>query len=42
MRTARYMWSHDATRALIAGAATAIMGWYGIVSFWKARKISRS
>lgn len=42
IRTARYAWSHDTLRALISGVCTAIMAWYGIASFRKARKISRS
>jgi len=29
-------------RGLLAGGCTAIMAWYGIASFRKARKISRS
>ena len=41
-RTVRYVWSHDNMRALIAGVCTAIMAWYGVTSFRKARKISRS
>ena len=41
-RTVRYVWSHDSMRALIAGVCTAIMAWYGVTSFRKARKISRS
>jgi len=42
IRTARYIWSHDTMRAVIAGVCTAIMAWYGITSFRKARNISRS
>jgi len=42
LRTARYLWSHDTMRGLLAGGCTAIMAWYGIASFRKARKISRS
>lgn len=42
LRTARYMMSHDTGRSLVAGAATAIMAWYGIGSLLRARKISRS
>jgi len=42
LRTARYMMSHDIMRSAVAGAATAIMAWYGIGSFLRARKISRS
>jgi hypothetical protein len=42
IRTARYAWSHDVMRSAIAGVCTGIMAWYGIASFRKARKISRS
>jgi len=42
IRTAHYAWSHDTMRSVVAGVATAIMAWYGIGSFLKARKISRS
>jgi len=42
LRTARYMMAHDTMRSAIAGVATAIMAWYGIGSFLRARKISRS
>jgi hypothetical protein len=42
LRTARYMMSHDTGRSLVAGVSTAIMAWFGIVSFLRARKISRS
>ena len=42
IRTARYLWSHDTMRGLVAGVCTGIMAWYGIASFRKARKISRS
>jgi hypothetical protein len=42
IRTAHYVWSHDTLRSLVAGVATAIMAWYGIGSFVKARRISRS
>ena len=42
LRTAHYVLSHDTARSLIAGSATAIMAWYGIGSFLKARRISRS
>jgi hypothetical protein len=42
LRTARYVWSHDIMRSAIAGLATAIMAWFGVGSFLKARKISRS
>jgi len=41
-RTARYACSHDIMHSGVAGIATAIMAWYGIGSFLKARKISRS
>jgi hypothetical protein len=42
LRTARYMYSHDMMRSAIGGIATAIMAYYGIGSFLKARRISRS
>jgi len=42
LRTAHYMISNDPGRAAVAGVATAIMAWFGIGSFLKARKISRS
>ena len=42
LRTTHYVLSHDTMRALIAGFPTAIMAWFGIGSFLKARKISRS
>ncbi|HUP02354.1 MAG TPA: hypothetical protein VMU19_00100 [Bryobacteraceae bacterium] len=40
--TARYAWRGDGMRTTVAGIATAIMIWYGIDGFRKARKISRS
>ena len=32
----------DTARLFIAACCTLIMAWYGIGSFWRARKISRS
>lgn len=42
LRTAHYAWSHDILRSGVAGVATAVMAWYGVGSFLKARRISRS
>jgi hypothetical protein len=42
LRTARYMMSHDTMRSLITGVSAAVMAWFGIGSFLRARKISRS
>lgn len=42
LRTASWAWSHDLLRSGVGGVATAIMAWYGIGSFLKARRISRS
>jgi hypothetical protein len=41
-KTVRYVMSGDVMRVCIAGACTFIMLWYGVTSFLKARKISRS
>jgi len=38
----RYFAHGEVGRAAIAGFCTAIMLWYGVTSFLKARKISRS
>jgi hypothetical protein len=42
LRTASWAWSHDILRSGAGAIATAIMAWYGIASFLKARRISRS
>ena len=42
LRMAHYVWSHDVGRSVVTGAAAAIMAWFGIGSFLKARRISRS
>jgi hypothetical protein len=42
IHTVRYAMAGDAGRLLVAGLATGIMIWYGISSFLRARKISRS
>ena len=34
--------NHDTLRAVAAGLGTLLMAWYGITSFLRARKISRS
>lgn len=41
-KTLRYALDHDPGRAAIGGFCTFLMLWYGISSFRKARKISRS
>jgi len=33
---------HDLFRTLVAAFCTLLLGWYGVSSFWRARKISRS
>ncbi len=38
----RYALRGDGVRLFVAGIATGIMAWYGISSFMRARKISRS
>jgi len=38
----RYALHGDIPRAVIAGGCTVIMAWYGVSSFLRARKISRS
>jgi vacuolar-type H+-ATPase subunit I/STV1 len=38
----RSLHSGDVFRGLVASACSAIMLWFGISSFWRARKISRS
>ena len=38
----RAMINRDMLRALAAGLGTLLMAWYGITSFLRARKISRS
>jgi len=38
----RYALRGDAMRLLVAAIATGIMVWYGVSSFLRARKISRS
>jgi hypothetical protein len=40
--TVRAVVNHDMLRAWGAGACTLLMAWYGIGSFLRARKISRS
>jgi hypothetical protein len=40
--TVRAALHHDVLRALAAGLCTMLMAWYGITSFLRARKISRS
>jgi hypothetical protein len=40
--TVRYAIKGDTLRLLTAGLCTAIMLWYGVSSFLRARKISRS
>jgi len=41
-KTVRYAVDRDVPRLLIGGLSTLIMAWYGISSFLKARRISRS
>ena len=38
----RYAWQGRTGHGVVAGAATLIMVWYGVDSFLRARKISRS
>ena len=38
----RYAYRGDTPRLIVAGIATAIMAFYGVASFLRARKISRS
>ena len=40
--TVRYAMRGDTGRLLVAGLCTAVMAWYGVSSFLRARKISRS
>jgi len=40
--TVRAAMNHDVLRAVAAGLGTLLMAWYGITSFLRARKISRS
>lgn len=40
--TVRYAFRHDSLRVFVAGTATALMLWYGLDAFRRARKISRS
>jgi hypothetical protein len=40
--TVRAVLNHDMLRAVAAGLCTGLMAWYGITSFLRARKISRS
>ncbi|HKE23284.1 MAG TPA: hypothetical protein VKB88_13045 [Bryobacteraceae bacterium] len=42
LKTARYLVAHDGGRAFVGGSCTLIMLWFGVTSFLKARKISRS
>jgi hypothetical protein len=42
LKTLRYLMSHDTGRAVVGATCTLIMVWYGVSSFRKARKISRS
>jgi hypothetical protein len=41
-KTMRYVMDHDLARAAIGGFCTLLMLWYGVSSFRKARRISRS
>ena len=41
-QTVRAGMHHELVRALCAGFCTLLMAWYGISSFVRARKISRS
>jgi hypothetical protein len=41
-KTIIYMRHGDTARTFIAGCCTLLMAWYGISSFLRARKISRS
>ncbi|HUI81043.1 MAG TPA: hypothetical protein VLY24_24130 [Bryobacteraceae bacterium] len=38
----RYFLAHDGVRLFFAGFCTCVMAWFGISSFRRARKISRS
>jgi hypothetical protein len=38
----RYAVHHELGKTLLAGFCTLMLGWYGVSSFWRARKISRS
>lgn len=40
--TVRYALQGDTKRMLLIGIATVVMAWYGVDSFLRARKISRS
>jgi hypothetical protein len=40
--TVRSVLNHDMLRGVAAGLCTVLMAWYGITSFLRARKISRS
>jgi hypothetical protein len=42
IHTVRYAYQHDLVRAVFAGFCTCLFGWYGVTSFLRARKISRS
>lgn len=41
-QTVRALLNHDVFRAVGGGICTLLMAWYGITSFLRARKISRS
>jgi hypothetical protein len=41
-KTLTYLRHGDMPRMVIAGSCTLIMAWYGVTSFLKARRISRS
>jgi hypothetical protein len=41
-KTVRYGLDRDVPRLLIGSLATLLMAWYGVTSFLKARRISRS
>jgi hypothetical protein len=38
----RALLNHDILRAVAGGLGTLLMAWYGVTSFLRARKISRS
>lgn len=38
----RYAIASDTPRLFVAGFCTFVMVWYGVSSFWRARRISRS
>jgi len=42
MQAVRYAMKGDTMRLVVAGFCTLIMGWYGVSSFLRARRISRS